>query len=1731
MRGKSFIRLLTGTALAALMAFGSSAAFSKTNTYQNGKFTDVSEKSWYAEEVASAYELGFMNGVSDTLYSPDGKVTVAQGITMASRVHASYNGKQIEITSGEWYDMYVKYALANGIIKEGQFDSYTRPIQRYEMAVLFASSMPADYFKAKNDISSIPDIASYKPYCKDILMLYNAGVVLGSDEYGTFYPNNDIKRCEAAAIINRVAIPENRLSGSPKALPEAEFPLYFADDNGVVSTLSFGTYGWDVDARGGDRLATSKQLSVLDIRDDSRSALLRKFNLRTSGKLTLETTLQISNAADGFHVILSHEDGGKAALDLFTRGSKWYVLENGKETDTGKAVENGNLRIKAVTDLDAKKTTLSFDGKLVGEYALADSGVDGVNYLIFSSEKETTCSVTPDKTKLYTGYALNETFVSVPKGDYLPYTWTLDGASYTIDSSAFTSYDPYNLKISVESGKTALLKTSFSPISQKTAAEMKFLMRDYTDGLTFALTTGGADAVKIYTKGNAFYSADGIKLYEYDKNVWQTLKITVNTFNGKVDYFIDNRKMGSGTYTASKTFDGIKFTVPAVSKSLDVFTDDFLVYNMFDDEDDYVKAPKPVSSDGYEVGMEVCDIWRNGFQFGWDYTSAFEETHPYLGMFDEGSTEAADWENKWLSEAGVDFKLVCWYSGTSTDAQKTPRNSFGLNAYMNSKYSDTVKYAIMWENSGNLPKNAADFRKNFVPYWIEYYFKDKDRYYTVDNKALFTIYRSSTLTQVFGDNAAVKAELDYLREQVKALGYDDLIILTTSSTSAKYGNFADMGFDGVYSYNLGPSAFDAQYQKTGLKQQLDNANALGNDFAAVPTVCVGFNNMYLNDNTRYEDITVSDYKNVFDWLKTDYFASQKKNSWAANMVILSNWNEFGEGHYIMPANLNGFGYLNTIKNAFTAEKVADADISKGEVPTEQQKERFTSLYYQGKSRLRRDRRESDSSVGDTSSLTRAVGWDMDKDGSKWLTGAFGIDGLQCTDGILKGKSTGGDFALSTTVASLNSADAHFLHVRMKLSGCIVEKQDAQFYFLTNLSKTWDESKATNFEVTADGEFHDYYVDLSVIKAWQNTITNIRFDPISRGNCEFEITVIEIMSAPEKPLIYLIDKNTVLTTDFTNTFDESGNMIAAINPYSGFFDRLGIYYTWDKSQNKLCLYSSEHSAELTMGQKDAVSDTGKFTMTKAPVLRDGIPEIEIQSVLTALGYEYEKDASSLIIKLTASDVKTDEKKYRYEFNVPGYTEGWTGACLESFVAHEGVLDCVSKSNGRRHDPVLNSPDKLDIPASRYGKITVGIRYELTDDSTSANSTIFFRTATSSFSEVTCVTVNTPKKSTDGEIIEIEFDMRSCSLWQGKIQQIRFDPFEAAGNFSVDYIRVILTDPDADPDAFSFPTELAEADAENAKLYTIIGDGANVSVVEDPDNKENHVYYAKASVTGKSWTHLKFPFTFKPGATYTVEFDVKHLGDYNGKPYSNVLTAVNFFYNSANHTGITNQKNSIGEWVHVSGTLSVNADYVPSPDDYLSIWCNPSPETELGCSFYVDNLKVALAAASDSAELAHSTKAIVENIDDNADGTSTPLYASGGTMSITEDPKDKGNKVYKMTVPGARIWNYIQANMKFTAGKTYKYSYDIYFLEDGNGESVSKANTCTNFCFGEDGITAKNHAVTDYAKRGASNDGWHHVEGSFTIPQNYIPSEKDYFGIYTDPSNNIGVCYLIDNIKLS
>lgn len=62
-----------------------------------------------------------------------------------------------------------------------------------------------------NTISSIPDVARQDQYGDEIYRLYEAGVLGGNDELGTFAPDRNIIRAEAASIIIRLARTVDRL--------------------------------------------------------------------------------------------------------------------------------------------------------------------------------------------------------------------------------------------------------------------------------------------------------------------------------------------------------------------------------------------------------------------------------------------------------------------------------------------------------------------------------------------------------------------------------------------------------------------------------------------------------------------------------------------------------------------------------------------------------------------------------------------------------------------------------------------------------------------------------------------------------------------------------------------------------------------------------------------------------------------------------------------------------------------------------------------------------------------------------------------------------------------------------------------------------------------------------------------------------------------------------------------------------------------------------------------------------------------------------------------------------------------------------------------------------------------------------------------------------------------------------------------------------------------------------
>ena len=170
-------------------------------------FSDVTEDKWYYDTVSIVCDANLMRGTSDTTFNPEGSMTVAEAITMGARLYNSIRGgTDVTFTasaSGNWFDVYVSFAIKNGIIKADDFSDYTRTATRAEMAYIFYHSVTPAYLSAINSWNSLPDVTIYDKYGSEIYSLYNAGILTGNDSYGTFGPSSEITRAQAAAILGR----------------------------------------------------------------------------------------------------------------------------------------------------------------------------------------------------------------------------------------------------------------------------------------------------------------------------------------------------------------------------------------------------------------------------------------------------------------------------------------------------------------------------------------------------------------------------------------------------------------------------------------------------------------------------------------------------------------------------------------------------------------------------------------------------------------------------------------------------------------------------------------------------------------------------------------------------------------------------------------------------------------------------------------------------------------------------------------------------------------------------------------------------------------------------------------------------------------------------------------------------------------------------------------------------------------------------------------------------------------------------------------------------------------------------------------------------------------------------------------------------------------------------------------------------------------------------------------
>ena len=106
--------------------------------------------------------------------------------------------------------------IASGIITEGEFTDYERPVTRAEMARIFAATALGRGMPEINSLervkSHLPDVKAGDYAADAIYSLYAKGVFTGTDGQLTFRAEGRLTRAEAAAIVSRMARTEQRVN-------------------------------------------------------------------------------------------------------------------------------------------------------------------------------------------------------------------------------------------------------------------------------------------------------------------------------------------------------------------------------------------------------------------------------------------------------------------------------------------------------------------------------------------------------------------------------------------------------------------------------------------------------------------------------------------------------------------------------------------------------------------------------------------------------------------------------------------------------------------------------------------------------------------------------------------------------------------------------------------------------------------------------------------------------------------------------------------------------------------------------------------------------------------------------------------------------------------------------------------------------------------------------------------------------------------------------------------------------------------------------------------------------------------------------------------------------------------------------------------------------------------------------------------------------------------------------
>lgn len=188
-------------------------------------FPDVTG-SWCEAAVDTVCRTGLMQGKTSERFDATSPLTNAQITVVTARLHHLLNGGDGVLPATEegqaWYQPAADYLKAQSededllyVLNRLERDEYPNtPCIRRVFVQMLSAVLPENALTPINDVTVIPDLALNEA---DILPYYQAGILNGSDAYGTFGGETTLSRGAAAAIIARLVDPQQRLTFTLKS--------------------------------------------------------------------------------------------------------------------------------------------------------------------------------------------------------------------------------------------------------------------------------------------------------------------------------------------------------------------------------------------------------------------------------------------------------------------------------------------------------------------------------------------------------------------------------------------------------------------------------------------------------------------------------------------------------------------------------------------------------------------------------------------------------------------------------------------------------------------------------------------------------------------------------------------------------------------------------------------------------------------------------------------------------------------------------------------------------------------------------------------------------------------------------------------------------------------------------------------------------------------------------------------------------------------------------------------------------------------------------------------------------------------------------------------------------------------------------------------------------------------------------------------------------------------------